>query len=55
MVVCHCEALNDASIRSVIDDAPTVDEIRERCGAGGRCGGCLDAIRELVERHVSLT
>jgi len=55
MVVCHCEAVNDAVICAVIDaggavDEVTLDDIVARCGAGGHCGGCHDAIRAILER-----
>ena len=56
MVVCHCEAVNDAAIHAAIDsgggavDELTVDDVVARCGAGGRCGGCHDTIRSIIER-----
>ncbi len=52
MVVCHCEALNDASIRQVFGDRPmTVDDVGSHCGAGVQCGGCRDTIASLLEHH----
>ena len=56
MVVCHCEAVNDAAIHAAIDsgggavDELTIDDIVARCGAGGHCGGCHDTIRGILER-----
>lgn len=56
MVVCHCEAVNDAAIHAAIDagvsanDEITIDDIVARCGAGGHCGGCHDTIRDILER-----
>jgi bacterioferritin-associated ferredoxin len=51
MIVCHCKALNDVVIRSVIeqaarsgDGACSVDEVGRRCGAGTDCGGCREVI-----------
>jgi bacterioferritin-associated ferredoxin len=56
MVVCHCEAVNDAAIRAAVAsggapvDELTIDDIVARCGAGGHCGGCHDTIRSILER-----
>lgn len=58
MVVCHCTAVNDERIRSVLAAGATdiddlVADIGARCGAGSRCGGCLDTIRSLVAHHLA--
>lgn len=55
MVVCHCEAVNDAAIQAAASgagavDELTIDDIAARCGAGGQCGGCHDTIRSILER-----
>jgi bacterioferritin-associated ferredoxin len=60
MVVCHCEAVNDVTIRSEIErGALTADEVADRCGAGGRCGGCRividDLVDEMLARHLAAT
>lgn len=61
MVVCHCEAVNDAAIHAAVVsgggavDEITVDDIAARCGAGGHCGGCHDTIRSILERLTSAT
>jgi bacterioferritin-associated ferredoxin len=50
MIVCHCNALNDRAIRAAVcAGARDADEVAERCGAGGDCGGCFEAIEHLVE------
>ena len=55
MVVCHCERVNDRTIRKLIRDAEiTVDEVIARCGAGGRCGGCRDSIEKLIDARVGV-
>ena len=52
MVVCHCEAINDASIRRVLDDPSlTVEDITARCGAGSKCGSCVESICAVLEAH----
>ncbi len=49
MVVCHCERVNDKTIRKLIRDAEvTVDDVIAGCGAGGRCGGCRASIEQLL-------
>jgi bacterioferritin-associated ferredoxin len=57
MVVCHCRAVNDATIRDEIEQgALTADEVAARCGAGSQCGGCRlvidDLVDELLARHL---
>lgn len=60
MVVCHCEAVNDAAIHAAVAanegaiDELTIDDIVARCGAGGHCGGCHDTIRSILERLASV-
>ncbi len=49
MVVCHCELVNDRTIRAIATGAVvTVEQVTERCGAGGRCGGCRESIERLL-------
>lgn len=50
MVVCHCERVNDRTIRQLIDDAAlSIDDVIAGCGAGGRCGGCRSTIERLLD------
>ncbi len=49
MIVCHCKAVNDRSIREVIQrGARTPREIALACQAGRKCGGCIPVVRELL-------
>ncbi|HMQ24971.1 MAG TPA: (2Fe-2S)-binding protein [Acidimicrobiales bacterium] len=49
MVVCHCEAVNDRRIREEIAaGALDAEALAERCGAGGRCGGCQETVDALL-------
>lgn len=49
MVVCHCLRINDRVIaRFTADHSITADDITRECGAGGRCGGCRDAIEAIL-------
>lgn len=51
MIVCHCRALNDQAIRSVIDQGVLdLDRLAETCGAGARCGGCHPMLVELLQQ-----
>ena len=50
MVICHCRAVNDATIRAtILAGATDASEVGRMCGAGGRCGGCVPALRALLE------
>ncbi|MDP8929115.1 MAG: (2Fe-2S)-binding protein [Actinomycetota bacterium] len=52
MYVCHCRVVTDTQIREAIRcGARDVCAIAEACGAGGRCGGCLPAVRRLLQEH----
>ena len=52
MLICHCRAVNDRVIRDTIAaGARRPEDIALRCGAGSRCGGCLPALRELLDAH----
>ena len=49
MIACHCRGVNDQRIREEIaNGALTLEQIAARCGAGSRCGGCGDTVRELL-------
>lgn len=57
MIVCHCRALNDRAIRSVIEQAVVddqgvldLDRLAAECGAGARCGGCQPMLVELLQQ-----
>jgi bacterioferritin-associated ferredoxin len=48
MYVCHCHAVSDRAIKAEIElGAIDEDDVGDRCGAGTRCGSCLDEIRRL--------
>jgi bacterioferritin-associated ferredoxin len=52
MLVCHCHAVNDQTIRRCVNDgARSRHEVREACGAGSACGGCVSAIDRLIGLH----
>lgn len=50
MLICHCQAVNDQTIRTaILAGACEPHELTRLCGAGGRCGGCLPALLELLD------
>lgn len=55
MLICHCKAVND---RRILEQAragsQTVGQIGRATGAGTCCGGCVPAIRQILERTRSL-
>jgi bacterioferritin-associated ferredoxin len=56
MIVCHCAALNDTSIRAaVLAGALDADDVSDLCGAGKQCGGCYEVVESLVESIVGIS
>lgn len=50
MLICHCRAVNDTTIRAaILAGARHAEEVARRCGAGDSCGGCLPAVLALLE------
>ena len=50
MYVCSCRAVTDRTVKAAIaSGARTIEQVAERCGAGGRCGGCWPVLNELLE------
>ena len=49
MIVCHCKAVSDRTVRTVVRaGADTSRQVALACGAGRSCGGCRPAIAELI-------
>jgi NAD(P)H-nitrite reductase large subunit len=54
LIVCHCEAVNDATVRAaVLSGADDVAAVGERCRAGTNCGGCHPTLERLVQHHIT--
>lgn len=50
MFVCSCRAVSDRTVRAAIAaGAASVDEVIERCAAGGDCGGCWPELQRLLD------
>lgn len=51
MLVCHCHVVYDDALQAAIaQGAGSPEEVAVHCGAGTTCGGCHDAIDDLLER-----
>ncbi|MEI9938371.1 MAG: (2Fe-2S)-binding protein [Pseudomonadota bacterium] len=50
MLVCHCHALTDRDIRRAVrtTGACSVAEVGDHCGAATGCGGCYEAVADIV-------
>ncbi len=54
MIVCHCNAVTDRTIRKAVrEGASDLGEIGANCGAGTCCGGCRDAVRRVMHVEVA--
>ena len=50
MLVCHCKAVSDRTIRRVVrSGAATCRQVGRDCQAGRSCGGCQPLIREIID------
>jgi bacterioferritin-associated ferredoxin len=49
MIICHCKGVTDRSIRKAVrDGAISLEEVGRACGAGSSCGGCQNAVSDLI-------
>ena len=50
MFVCGCRAVTDREVHDAVQaGAHSAAEVAERCGAGSRCGNCVDLVLAVVE------
>jgi bacterioferritin-associated ferredoxin len=50
MIVCHCKAVSDNAIRDAVAKGATDElDVAVACGAGTRCGSCIDEVRRICE------
>ena len=55
MVVCHCNAVTDRTIRKAVrEGACTRNAVARDCRAGRGCGGCTPVIDEILESEQPL-
>jgi NAD(P)H-nitrite reductase large subunit len=51
-IICHCSAVKErAIVKAIHHGASSIDDVRNRCGAATQCGGCEDAVVDLLARH----
>jgi bacterioferritin-associated ferredoxin len=49
MIVCHCRAVNHATVLETIGlGAGDVDSVARTCGAGSVCGGCRPTVEAFL-------
>jgi bacterioferritin-associated ferredoxin len=52
-IICHCNVVRERAIVTAIDcGATTLSELQAACGAATRCGGCTEAVCDLITRHL---
>ena len=50
MLICHCHRISDQKIvEHARSGAETVGQVGKICKAGTECGGCVPAIRQLLD------
>jgi bacterioferritin-associated ferredoxin len=50
MLICHCHQVSDRQILSyAAEGARTVGQVGRRCRAGTCCGGCVSAVRDVLD------
>ena len=53
MRVCHCHAVTDREIRSLVrSGACSPESVGRACGAGTSCGGCLPLVASVVKKEI---
>ena len=53
MIVCHCRAVSDRTIRaSIRQGASTVDEVAAETGASACCGGCEPTVNQILDEEL---
>jgi len=51
-IVCHCEAVRERTIvKAIHRGAHSLSDIQTACGAVTDCGGCTQAVLDLLDRH----
>ena len=53
MLVCHCKSVSAREIRTAVrGGARSRTEVASACDAGSRCGGCVEAVQEIVSSEL---
>ena len=52
MIVCHCHAVNDRTIREAVrEGASSYRKVALACNAGRVCGGCRPAVLQVIDEE----
>jgi NAD(P)H-nitrite reductase large subunit len=55
-IICHCNVVKErAIVKAIHHGAGSVDDVRRQCNAATRCGGCEQAVLDLLDRHAAPT
>jgi bacterioferritin-associated ferredoxin len=50
MYVCGCRAVTDHEVHDAVQaGARSATEVADHCGAGSRCGNCVDLVLAVIE------
>ena len=53
MIVCHCRSATDREIRRAVrEGAVSLRDVSSQCGAASACGGCTEAVLEIIETEL---
>ena len=56
MIVCHCHAISDRVVRNCVQEGcASLEAIAAATGAGTCCGGCRDALVEIVDEELGVS
>ena len=51
-VICTCKKVTKGDIlKAMQDGATTFKEVREKTGAGNKCGHCKDDVKKFIKKH----
>jgi bacterioferritin-associated ferredoxin len=54
VIVCHCRAVSDRTLRaSIREGASTVEAVSECTGAAQCCGGCEAMVAEILDEELA--
>jgi bacterioferritin-associated ferredoxin len=49
LIICHCRTATDREIRRAVrDGATTLRDVGAHCGAASACGGCAEAVIDII-------
>lgn len=55
MIVCHCRCATDREIRRAVrEGATSLRDVSSRCGAASGCGGCAEAVVEIMAAEMGI-